>query len=100
MTRFAFALVCFGSLSLAACGDDATTGPDAAVQLFCNLNGGEACFVEPTVSTTGEDGTTASNWACPAEPATTAAAPIMVSGKVNDFQEGSPLVGATVEAFL
>jgi hypothetical protein len=90
------------SAVLGACGGGGDDMPaDGAVQpRNCSEVGGDACFEHPTVAATLDDNTTLANWACPPEAPATSAAPFMVSGHVNDFQEGTPLVGATVEAFL
>lgn len=90
------------SAALGACGGggngDQPDGGD--VPGVCSEVGGAACFIDPTTSTMLEDGTTAANWACAPETPSMSPGMFMVSGTVNDFQEGTALVGATVEAFL
>lgn len=97
-----------GAALFAACGDDDTNVTPDAGMAKCNEVGGEACFVEPTEALRATDGYTAGqpnlvdpDFNCGAPMIQTSTMPIVVSGVIEDFQNGGdqPVGLGTIEAF-
>lgn len=83
-------------------GSDAGAA-DVPVVRRCNVNGGESCFELPTVALMADPGgnmpPVAPEFDCDLPAVTTSTAPVVISGRVADFQTSTPVANATVDVF-
>jgi hypothetical protein len=107
MSRFSVLSCAFlfaTGLALTACGGDDSTsadgGPDGGDIGRCEVQGGAACFVPPTVPMTVAGGA-AANFSCAAPTITVSTQEIAINGLINDFQTSTKTYeGATLDSFI
>jgi hypothetical protein len=96
--RLELATLLSTGLALAACG-----GSDGGEVAKCEVEGGEACFVPPSVAmTVTRDGSPGQvpNWDCGPPQTVLTTAPLTISGTISDFQTPTTTYeGAVIKSF-